>query len=53
VTILAGKPGLAGSVDGSVASALFYGPSGIARDASGAFYVVDADSHTIRSVSCP
>lgn len=53
VTLLAGKPDEAGSVDGPGDVARFAGPIGIMRDASGLFYIVDSDNHTIRTMRCP
>jgi len=52
-TLLAGKPGEAGSADGPGDVARFAGPIGILRDASGLFYIVDSDNHTIRTMRCP
>jgi sugar lactone lactonase YvrE len=48
VTTLAGTPSLAGSTDGTGASALFNGPSGIAVDGSGNLYVDDTDNDLVR-----
>ncbi len=48
---LAGLAGIAGSADGSAATATFSSPAGIALDASGAIYVADAGSHLIRKLS--
>jgi sugar lactone lactonase YvrE len=53
VTLLAGKPGEAGSADGPGDVARFAGPIGIVQDASGLFYIVDSDNHTIRTMRCP
>ncbi len=53
VTLLAGKPGEAGSADGPGDVARFPGPIGIMQDASGLFYIVDSDNHTIRTMRCP
>ena len=53
VTLLAGKPGEAGSADGPGDVARFAGPIGMLRDASGLFYIVDSDNHTIRTMRCP
>jgi len=53
VTLLAGKPGEAGSADGPGDVARFSGPIGMLRDASGLFYIVDSDNHTIRTMRCP
>jgi sugar lactone lactonase YvrE len=52
-TLLAGKPGEAGSADGPGDVARFSGPIGMLRDASGLFYIVDSDNHTIRTMRCP
>jgi sugar lactone lactonase YvrE len=52
-TLLAGKMGDAGSADGPGDVARFSGPIGMLRDASGLFYIVDSDNHTIRTMRCP
>jgi sugar lactone lactonase YvrE len=52
-TLLAGKPGAQGSADGPGDAARLAGPIGILRDASGLFYIVDSDNHTIRTMRCP
>jgi hypothetical protein len=52
-TLLAGNPGEAGSADGPGDVARFSGPIGMLRDASGLFYIVDSDNHTIRTMRCP
>jgi DNA-binding beta-propeller fold protein YncE len=51
VSTLAGSVGQLGSADGTGTSARFGGPSGVAVDATGHVYVVDADNHTIRKIS--
>jgi large repetitive protein len=53
VTLLAGKPGEGGSADGPGDVARFTGPIGVVQDASGLFYIVDSDNHTIRTMRCP
>lgn len=52
VTLLAGKVGEEGTVDGPGDVARFTGPLGIVRDAAGVLYVVDPYSATIRTVTC-
>jgi hypothetical protein len=52
-TLLAGKLGEAGSTDGPGDVARFSGPIGIIQDASGLFYIVNSDDHTIRTMRCP
>ncbi len=42
VTVLAGQPGVAGTADGTASTATFQGPVGIAMNAAGDFYVLDA-----------
>jgi sugar lactone lactonase YvrE len=49
VSILAGTPGISGSMDG--ASALFAGPQGLTVDTSGNVYVADTGNSTIRKVT--
>ncbi len=51
VSVLAGTPGVSGSVDGPGITALFSGPQGIAVDNAGNVYVADTGNHTIRKVS--
>ncbi|HVT71775.1 MAG TPA: immunoglobulin domain-containing protein [Lacunisphaera sp.] len=48
---MAGKAGIAGSVDSLGASALFNRPTGIAIDAQGNLYVSDQGSHVIRKMT--
>jgi len=50
VTTLAGSPGLAGSADGTGASARFTSPTGVAVDSSGNVFVADAGAATIRLI---
>ncbi len=45
---LAGTAGTSGSTDGTGSAALFFQPTGIATDGTGAIYVADTDNHTIR-----
>jgi len=51
VTTLAGSAGSAGAADGTGSAARFGAPGGIARDASGNYYVADSANHTIRKVT--
>jgi hypothetical protein len=51
VSTIAGTPGVQGSADGSGAAAQFNSPVGIAADASGNLYVVDAGNGTIRKIA--
>jgi sugar lactone lactonase YvrE len=51
VTTLAGSHGVSGAADGAGASARFNDPTGLAADASGNIYVVDAGNYTIRKVT--
>jgi sugar lactone lactonase YvrE len=51
VTTFAGTAGIGGSVDGTGTAALFYGPEGIAVDASGNVYVADTYNSTIRKIT--
>jgi hypothetical protein len=51
VSVLAGKTGASGSVDGIGGDARFYGPSAVAVDAAGMLYVADSFNHLIRSVT--
>ena len=51
VSVLAGTPGMFGSVDGAGASALFSGPQGIALDSGGNLYVADTGNSTIRKIT--
>jgi sugar lactone lactonase YvrE len=50
LTIVAGLPGVSGSVDGPVGSARFNAPEGVAIDSDGALYVADTANHTIRKI---
>ena len=51
IAVLAGAAGIAGSVDGSVASARFRAPSGLYFDqAARVLYVADAGNHAIRAI---
>jgi len=49
VTLLAGNPGVSGTLDGTGTSANFYGPDGLTLDGSGNLYVTD--NYAIRKVS--
>jgi hypothetical protein len=51
VTTIAGTPDIFGSTDGTGASALFYGPEGIALDSLGNVYVGDTVNSTVRKGS--
>lgn len=53
VSTVAGTAGIAGSSDGSGPGASFYGPTGIALDASGNIYVADCYNYTIRTILSP
>jgi hypothetical protein len=50
VTTFAGA-GLAGGVDGTIATARFNNPEGVAVDAAGVVYVADTTSDTIRKIA--
>lgn len=50
VTTLAGKAGIAGSTDGTGATATFNGPNGLATDGAGTLYSADRYSHTVRKI---
>jgi streptogramin lyase len=50
VTTIAGHAGLAGSADGTNATAQFFHPSGITIDGAGTVYVTDSMNNTIRKV---
>lgn len=50
LSIVAGLPGVSGSVDGPVGSARFNAPEGVAIDSDGAIYVADTANHTIRKI---
>ena len=50
-TTLAGKAGVAGRADGTLTSATFDFPVGIALGPGGTVYVADAESHLIRKIS--
>jgi sugar lactone lactonase YvrE len=50
VSTLAGQAGVSGGVDGSGTGAQFFGPQGLAIDASGNVLVADSNNHTIRKV---
>jgi PKD repeat protein len=47
----AGTAPTAGSNDGTLSSALFYGPSGLAIDTAGNLYVADTLNNTVRKIS--
>jgi len=49
-TTLAGSVGVAGSADGTGATAQFYSPQGLACDGAGNLFVVDSANDTIRKV---
>ena len=49
IRLVAGMPGGAGSIDGAVGR--FYGPSGVAVDATGTVFVADTSNNTIRKIS--
>jgi sugar lactone lactonase YvrE len=49
--ILAGQPGVAGSVAGSGSQAQFRLPNGVASDASGNLYVADTANNAIRKIT--
>ena len=51
VTTLVGSPGNSGSTDGLGGAARFFGPSGVAVDATGNLYVADTANHTIRKIT--
>ncbi|MFL6528767.1 MAG: NHL repeat-containing protein [Chthoniobacterales bacterium] len=48
VRTIAGGSGVPGSSDGAGASALFYGPTGLATDSSGRLYVADGNNNVVR-----
>ena len=51
VTTFAGQAGASGSADGTAGAARFFGPQGLALDASGAnLYVADTNNDTIRRI---
>jgi sugar lactone lactonase YvrE len=50
-TTLAGKAGVAGTADGTLISATFDNPTGIALGPGGTVYVADSGSHLIRKIS--
>ena len=51
ITILAGKPGSAGSADGTGTEARFCYPQGIAVDQAGNVFVADSGNNTIRRIT--
>jgi sugar lactone lactonase YvrE len=51
VTTLAGTADMAGSTDGTGATARFYFPAGAAIDGAGNVYVADRNNHTIRKIT--
>jgi sugar lactone lactonase YvrE len=50
-TTIAGVQGVRGNADGTGASALFYGPRGVAIDATGLLHVADTSNQTIRTIT--
>ncbi len=50
-SILAGHESFVGAVDGPVATARFYHPTGLAVDAQDNLYVADSWNHTVRMIS--
>ena len=50
ISAFVGK-GSAGSTGGTGTNAAFYGPTGMARDASGNLYIVDTYNHLIRKIN--
>ena len=51
VTTLAGSAGVAGSADGTGASARFNYPTGVAADPAGNIYVADSGNNTVRKIT--
>ncbi|MHA1575160.1 MAG: hypothetical protein ACTSXL_03350 [Alphaproteobacteria bacterium] len=51
VTTIAGKPGIAGYVDGEAAKSLFYQPHGIAVNDKGEVFIADMLNHSIRKIT--
>ena len=51
VSTFAGAAGLAGTTNGSRATARFYNPTGITVDSSGNVFVTDTNNHTIRKIT--
>src|SRR2546427_385493 len=50
-TTFAGSPAFSGSTDGLGSEARFWGPTGVAVDASKNLYVADYYNHTIRKIT--
>jgi sugar lactone lactonase YvrE len=50
VSTFAGQAGVSGSTNGTGTAARFFGPQGLAIDASNNLYVADTNNHTIRKV---
>jgi hypothetical protein len=51
VTTVAGKAGVAGSIDGAGSDARFHNPTGIAIDGNGNAYIADSGNQVIRKIS--
>jgi sugar lactone lactonase YvrE len=50
VSLVAGNPGTAGSMDGTGNQASFHGPQGVALDGAGNLYVADQSNNLVRKV---
>lgn len=53
VTLLPGRPGEQGAVDGTGDAARFNSPTGIVGDGAGTLYASDSYNGTIRAIRCP